>query len=150
MDQTANNNIKTNKYQHNDAIYNDLTFDTNSFNLSNGTKDPLPVVSVSLRGGKKHISMNVSGITCLWDSEATNIMINRRHTKYYECKMQYNKVEYSTAAGVYCTTHDVKVTFCMPYFSSSKIINHQFHVDNDKGYLGIGYDMIIGSNLMEN
>ena len=55
-------NIKKNKYQHNDAIDNESTFD-NSFNLSIGTKYPLPVVSVSLRGGKKHRAMTVSGIT---------------------------------------------------------------------------------------
>ena len=62
--------------------------------------------------------------------------------------MWYNKVEYSTATGVYCNTHDVKVSFCMPVFSCSKIINHRFHVDNNKGESGIGYDMIIGSDLM--
>ena len=62
--------------------------------------------------------------------------------------MRYNKVEYSTAAGVYFTTHDVKVPFCMPDFSSSKIINHHFHVDNDKWDSVIGYDMIIVRDLM--
>ena len=43
--------------------------------------------------------------------------------------MRSNKVKYSTAAGVYFTTHDVKVPFCMPEFSSRKIINHCFHVE---------------------
>ena len=62
--------------------------------------------------------------------------------------MRSNKLEYSTGAGMYCTTHDVKVNFCMTELSSSKIINHQFHVDNEKGELGIGYDMIIGRDLM--
>ena len=36
----------------------------------------------------------------------------------------------------------------MPGFSCRKIINHRFHVNNDKGELGIGYDMIIGRDLM--
>ena len=36
----------------------------------------------------------------------------------------------------------------MPEFSSSKIISHRFHVDNDKGELGIGYDMFIVRDLM--
>ena len=49
---------------------------------------------------------------------------------------------------MYCTTHDVKVTFCIPELSSSKIINHRFHINNDKGESGIGYDMIIGRDLM--
>ena len=62
--------------------------------------------------------------------------------------MRSNKVEYSTATGLYCTMHDVKVPFCMPYFSSSRIINHRFHVENNKGDLGIGYGIIIGRDLM--
>ena len=61
-----------------------------------------------------------------------------------------NKVESITAAGVYYTTHDVKVPFCMTKFSSSKMINHRFHVDNDKGESGIGYNIIIGRDLMVN
>ena len=62
--------------------------------------------------------------------------------------MRSNKVENSTATGMYSTTHDVKVTFRMPEFSSSKIINHRFHFDNKKGELVIGYELIIGRSLM--
>ena len=36
----------------------------------------------------------------------------------------------------------------MPGFPTRKIINHRFHVDNYKGDLGIGYDMIIELNLL--
>ena len=36
----------------------------------------------------------------------------------------------------------------MPELSSSNISNHCFHVDNDKGELRIGYDMIICRDLM--
>ena len=75
-------------------------------------------------------------------------MIKIKHTKHYERKIRSNKVEYSAAAGVYCMTHDVKMLFCMPDFSSSKIINHHFLVNNDKGETGVGCDMIIGHNLM--
>ena len=56
-------NINTNKYQNNDNIYNEPMFDTNSYNLYSGTKDPLLVVTVSLLGGKKHIATTVSGLT---------------------------------------------------------------------------------------
>ena len=42
------NNLKTNKYQLNEAINNDPTFDTNNFNLYSGTIYPLPVVTVSI------------------------------------------------------------------------------------------------------
>ena len=134
LDHVVTNNLKNNKYKINKAINSEPTFDTSNFNLSIGTSDPLPVplVTVSLQGGKKYRTTAVAGITYLWDSGATKIMIKRIHTKNYEHKMPYNKVDYSTAAGMYCTTHDVKVPFCMPIFSSCKIINHLFHVDNVK------------------
>ena len=62
--------------------------------------------------------------------------------------MRSNKVEYSTDDGMYYTTHDAKVPFCTPDFSSIKTINHCFRVNNDKGESGIGYDIIIGRDLM--
>ena len=46
----------------NEAIDNELSFDDSSFNLSSGTIDPLPVVTVSLRGGNKHRATVVAGI----------------------------------------------------------------------------------------
>ena len=114
LDQVVTNNRKTNKDQLNEVTKNETTFDTNSFNLSSCNIYPLPVVTVYLRGGKKHRATAVAGLTCLWDSRATNTMINRQQTKHYERNMRSNKVEYSTATGVYFTTHDVKVPFCMP------------------------------------
>ena len=62
--------------------------------------------------------------------------------------MRSNKVEYSTATGLYCTTHDIKVDIFMLEFSISKITSHHFNVDNNEGELGIGYGMIIGRDLM--
>ena len=106
-------NIKKNKNQHNEDIECDLKFD-NKFSLSSGTKYSLPGVTVSLGGGKKKRATIIPGLTCLWDSRATDSMIKRKHTKNYERKMRSNKREYSIAAGLYCTTHDVKVPFCMP------------------------------------
>ena len=62
--------------------------------------------------------------------------------------MQSNRVEYGTSTGLYCMMHDIKVPFYMLELSIRNIIEHQFHVDNDKGESGIGYDMIIGRDLM--
>ena len=76
------NNIKKNNNQHNDAIENEPKFN-NIFSLSIGTKDPLPVVTFSIRGGKKQISSMVDGLTLLWDSRATNSVIKIKHTKNY-------------------------------------------------------------------
>ena len=148
LDHVVTDNIKTNKYQSYYAIYNVLMFDTNSFNLSSGTRHPLPVVTVTLQGSKKHRATTVACLTLLWDRGATDSMIKRKHTKYYERNMRYNTVEYGTDSGMHCLAHDVKVPFYMPDFYSSKMINHCFHVDNEKGELGIGYDMIIRRDLM--
>ena len=123
--------IKKNENQCNDAIENETKFD-NTFILYIRTKDPLLVVTVSLRVGKKKISMMVDGLTCLWNSGATESMIKIKHTKYYGRKKRSNKLEYSTAAGLCCKTHDNKVPFFMPELSSSRIIEHHFHVDNKK------------------
>ena len=136
-----------NKYQRNEAIENEPKFD-NIFSSSSGTKDHLTVVTVSLRGGKKHRATTVAGLTCLWDSGATNSMIKKRQTKYYERKMWSNKVESNIVSELYCTMHEIKVPFFMQDFSSSSIIEHRFHVNKNNGKSGIGYDMIIGCNLM--
>ena len=106
-------NLNNYKDQSNEAIKNEPTFDTINFNLSGGTIDPLPVVTVYLRGGNKHGAMTVSGLTCFWDIGATYSMIKIRHTKHYEHKMRSNKVDYITVAGVNCTTRYVKINFCM-------------------------------------
>ena len=90
----------------------------------------------------------ISGLTCLWDSRATNSMINIKHTKYYEHNMRSIKLEYSTSIGLYYTTHGVKITLFIREFSISKIIDHRFHVNDKKGELVIGYDIIIVRDLM--
>ena len=76
------NNITKNQNQNNDAIENYPKLD-NIFSLSSGTKDPLPVVTVSLKWGKKQIATMVVDLTCLWDSGYTRIMIKIKHTKHY-------------------------------------------------------------------
>ena len=112
-----------NKNQHNYAIEYEPKF-YSTFSLSSGTKVPLPVLTVSLRGGKKQKAISFSVRTCLWDIGATDTMIKRQYTNPYDCKRRSNKVEYSTVAGPYCMTHDVKVPLFVPEFSGSKIISH--------------------------
>ena len=77
-----NDNINKNENQHNDANEHELKFD-NKFSVSRRTKDPLLVVTVSLRGGRKQRVNIISVLTCLWDSEATYNMIKKKHTKHY-------------------------------------------------------------------
>ena len=54
-------NIHTSKYKLNDAIENEPKFDS-SLNLSSGTKDSLPVVTINILGGKKNRGMTVAGL----------------------------------------------------------------------------------------
>ena len=86
------NNIKKNKNQHNDSIEYEPKFD-NKFSLSSGTKNPIPVVTVSLRGGKKQMATIISGLTCLWYSRPTYSINNSQHTKPRKRNMSSNKVE---------------------------------------------------------
>ena len=79
-------NIKRNNNQHNDANENEPKFD-NIFNLSSETKEHLPVVTVSLKGGNKKTAMMVAGLTCLWGSGATSSTIKRKNAKYYKRRM---------------------------------------------------------------
>ena len=69
------NTTKTNKDQLNEAIYNEPTFYISGFNSSRGTRDPLPVVTATLQGGKKHRATTVVALIFLWDSRATDSMI---------------------------------------------------------------------------
>ena len=132
LDHVVTNNIKI-KDQCNDSIAYDPNFG-NKFGLSsNSNMDTLPLVTVTLRGGNKNRVDRISGLTCLWYSGATDSIIKKKHTRPYERIMNSNKVEYSMVAGPYFMIHNVKMPFCMPDFSSSKIILHHFHFDNDEG-----------------
>ena len=63
LDHLVTDNLNNYKYQSNEAINSGPTFDNSSSNLSSGTSDPLPVVTVSLQGVKKHRETTVAGIT---------------------------------------------------------------------------------------
>ena len=137
LDHAVINNIN-NKDQCNDAIEYDPKF-YNKVSLYSGTKDPLPVVIFSLRGGKKRRSTIISGLKCMFCGGYTDSLIKSWHTKPYQRKIYSNKVEYSTPTGPYCTMHDAKVSFFMTEFSSRNITSHRFHVDNNEGESGIVY-----------
>ena len=77
LDQVVSDNLNNSKYQINEAINSETKFDTSSFNLSSGNSKPLPVVTVSLLGGKKHIATTVAGLICLWDIRATDGILKR-------------------------------------------------------------------------
>ena len=62
LDHLLTKNIKDYNDQNNEAIDNEPKLDNSSFNLSSSSRDPLPVVTVSLQGGKKHVATTVAGL----------------------------------------------------------------------------------------
>ena len=70
-------NIKTNKVNY--AMDNALEFDSSN-SLDNDTvKDPLPIVTIILRGSKNYIQTLNSGLTYLWESGSISSIINYKH-----------------------------------------------------------------------
>ena len=63
LDHIVTDNLNYNKDKLNESINSDPTFDTSNFNLYSGTSEPLTVVTVYLRGGKKHRVTTFSGLT---------------------------------------------------------------------------------------
>ena len=75
LDHVVPDNLKNYKYQSNEAIRSHLEFDTSGFNLSSGTSEPLPLVTVYLQLGKENIATTVAGLASLWKIGATDSMI---------------------------------------------------------------------------
>ena len=75
-------------------------------------------------------------------------MVKGKQIKPYKVKILPKKVEWNTAAGTYCTTHDVKLLFSTKKLSISKLITPWFHIENEYGDTGIWYDTIIGWYMM--
>ena len=139
-------NIKHN--QGNDIIENELKFDSRNNLVNDTVEHPLPILTISLKGGRKSIKTLKSVLSRLGNRGANSRMISCKHIQPYKSKLRSNKVGYSMAAGPYIITHDLNVPFRMSYFSSSMIITHCLHVCNMRGDEENGCDMIIVQDLM--
>ena len=76
-------NININNNQVNDAVNNKLEFDSSNSLSNNPVKDPLPIVTVILRGGKKSRKILNSDLICLWDIGSTDRMIKSNYINTY-------------------------------------------------------------------
>ena len=133
MNHIVSNNIKTNKINY--IIENELKFYSSNSLANDHVKYKLAIVTIRLRGGKNDRQNLNLGLICLWDIGSNESTTKRKNINIYKYKLRANKVEYSTSAGPYKTTHDAKVTFRILEFPSSKIITHRLPVDNMQGYL---------------
>ena len=85
---------------------------------------------------------------CLWVTVDSNRITKIKYIDPYQSKIRPTKVEYSTASGVYYNTLDVKVYFFIIELSIRKVIIHRFIVNYNEGDTVIGYNIIIGHDLM--
>ena len=113
-----------------------------------GSEGTLPLTIVNVHKGKKAREIHAAGLTCLWDGGASHSIISYDYVKKFKSKFRRNVTTYDTAGGEYKTKYDVKIDFTMPEFSSSRIIRHRFHVDQSKDRQNLGYDVILGRDIM--
>jgi hypothetical protein len=106
------------------------------------------VIAVDILKGKKAREIHVAGLTCLWDGGASDSMVKKSYVRKFREKFKRNVQVYDTAAGEYVSDYQCKLNITFPEFSGSKIIKHTFQVDNETEGSNIGYDMIIGRDLM--
>ena len=66
--------------------------------------------------------------------------------KYKKSCFKQSKASYRTAAGIVQSKYSMKLTITFDEFGRSTKINHAFNLDENKD--GIGYDMIIGRDLL--
>ena len=90
------NKIKV-KDQFNYAIAYNPRFYNKLILSSEPIRDPLPVLTVKLKGMNKNKANIIDVLTCLYDSGSNDSMIKRKYKIPYDHRMISNKVEYSTA-----------------------------------------------------
>ena len=87
-------------------------------------------------------------LVVLLDSGSSHSMIKYKHVKSKKHKFLKNYSTYSTAAGQYSTAYEVKLKFALEEFNRNTLLKHTFDIDESNDKKGIGYDMIIGRDLL--
>ena len=105
-------NIKNN--QINDIVEKKLKFYSSNSLVNNNVQDTLPILTISLRGGRKSRYALKSGLKRLWYSGSTDSMIECKYINLYKPKIRDNKVKYSTSDGPYKPTYYIKVPIIIP------------------------------------
>ena len=124
-----------------------LDRDTKS-NVNDDSEDDVqtPVSFVRLVDNKS--TKKRKPLVVLLDSGSSHSMIKYKHVKNRKHKFLKNYSTYTTAAGEYSTAYEVKVKFALEEFDRNTTIKHTFDIDESNDKKGIGYDMIIGRDLL--
>lgn len=105
-----------------------------------------PIIWIDIHKGPSSSKLFATDVVTLCDSGADDTMIKRRCLPDGTTLIK-SPEEYEIAGGIYKTKYKAVVHFTLPEFSSSKRIFWKCVVDDDEGN-GIGYDMIMGRDLM--
>jgi hypothetical protein len=106
-----------------------------------------PISFATVRGGAKGERNKHQGLLVLFDTGCSHSMLSAAVAKHV--RWTRSETSFNTAAGQYDTSHKATVLFTLPEFSESKNLRWEFHLDSQKDSKNVGYDMIIGRDLMQ-
>ena len=115
---------------------------------TNKKRHPTPTTLVNVRKGKKGQAIQWNGLYVLFDSGASDSFVREKYVKHLKHKFTKKVTDYEVAGGKFTTKKEVKVRFSLPEFCDSKIITGRFKIDSDSTDKGLGYDMIVGRDLL--
>ena len=135
LDRLISKNNKKNKLNSLDLI--DQT------NMSNIT----PVTFASLYDPLDHNKIIENNLIVLIDSGASHSMAKASLVMMYKTSFfRRSEASYKTAAGVFKSKFSMKLTITLDEFGGNIRIKHPFDLDENEE--GIGYDMILGRDLL--
>ena len=115
--------------------------------INQTTKDGTPVTLASLYDPKDQSKIIKEHLLILIDSGASHSMAKASLVQRYKHSFfQKEKSSYKTAAGTFESKHSMKLVFTLDEFGRSTKLSHTFDLDESED--GIGYDMIIGRDLL--
>ena len=110
-------------------------------------KDGTPVTLASVFDPKDQDTIIKEHLFVLIDSGASHSMAKASlFKKYKKSFFRKEKSSYKTAAGTFESRFNMSLTFKLDEFGGNTKIHHNFDLDENED--GIGYDMIIGRDLL--
>ena len=111
------------------------------------SRNSTPVTLASVYDLSNQTKLVKSKLFVLIDSGVSHRMAKASLVmKYKDSFFKQSKASYNTAAGMFKSKYSMKLMITLNKFGRGTKINHDFNLDKSKE--GIGYDMIIGRDLL--
>ena len=118
-----------------------------SLDLISQNKNNTPITVASIYDPKDLSKTIHKEVVVLIDSGASHSMAKASLVmKYQKSFFKKSKASYKTAASTFTSKHSMELTITLDEFGRSTKIKHTFDLDESQN--GIGYDMIIGRDLL--